>query len=148
VVFEDRRKTGRLDGKANGMAMRSALYRAGAAALSQLREFPAPTEEGRTRACPCGQQTHYRERCTKPVLTVVGLAEVLRPTIYSRTAASANLLADIELDIDNTEFSPGVRRMHAIVAEEAPSDHGRQQMKAAAGLEVTTKSVERSSEAI
>jgi hypothetical protein len=38
--------------------------------------------------------------------------------------------------------------MHAIVAEEAPSDHGREQMKAPAGLEVTTKSVERSSEAI
>jgi len=58
------------------------------------------------------------------------------------------LLADIELDIENTEFSPGVRRMQAIVAEEAPFDHGREQMKAPAGLEVTTKSVERGSEAI
>ncbi len=47
-MFEDRRKTGRLDLEATEMAMRSALHRAGAAALSQLLEFPAPTEEGRT----------------------------------------------------------------------------------------------------
>ena len=46
VVFEDRRKTGRLDLEATEMAMRSALHRAGAAALSQLLEFPAPPRKG------------------------------------------------------------------------------------------------------
>jgi hypothetical protein len=55
---------------------------------------------------------------------------------------------DVELDIENTEFSPGVRRMQAIVGQEAPFDHGREQMKVLAGLEVTTKSVERTAEAI
>ncbi|MGC9222633.1 MAG: hypothetical protein ACP5E2_01835, partial [Terracidiphilus sp.] len=56
--------------------------------------------------------------------------------------------ADVELDIDKTEFSPGVRRMHALVGQDAPFDHGREQMKILAGLEVTTKSVERTAEAI
>ena len=56
--------------------------------------------------------------------------------------------ADIELDIENTEFSPGVRRMQALVGQEAPFDHGRQQMKLLADLEVTTKAVERTAEAI
>jgi hypothetical protein len=56
--------------------------------------------------------------------------------------------ADVELDIENTEFSPGVRRMQATVGQEAPFDHGREQMKVLAGLEVTTKSVERTAEAI
>jgi hypothetical protein len=55
---------------------------------------------------------------------------------------------DAELDIENTEFSPGVRRMHALVGQEAPFDHGREQMKVLAGLEVTTKSVERTAETI
>jgi len=41
-----------------------------------------------------------------------------------------------------------VRRMQAIVGQEAPFDHGRQQMKVLAGLEVTAKSVERTAEAI
>src|SRR5258705_10118236 len=48
----------------------------------------------------------------------------------------------------NTEFSPGVRRMQAVVGQEAPFDHGRQQMKLLADLEMTTKAVERTAEAI
>src|SRR3981189_3340504 len=134
--------------EATEMAMRSALHRAGAAALSQLLEFPAPTEERRTRACPCGQQAHYRERRSKPVLTVVGLVEVLRPYYLCAHCGVGQLPADVELDIENTEFSPGVRRLQAIVGQEAPFDHGREQMKVLAGLEVTTKSVERTAEAI
>ena len=38
--------------------------------------------------------------------------------------------------------------MHALVGQQAPSDRGREQMKVLAGLEVTTKSVERIAEAI
>jgi hypothetical protein len=148
VVFEDRRKTGRLDLEATETAMRSALHRAGAAALSQLLEFPAPTEEGRTRACPCGQPAHYRERRSKAVLTVVGQVEVLRPYYLCAHCGVGQFPVDVELDIENTEFSPGVRRMQAIVGQEAPFDHGREQMKVLAGLEVTTKSVERTAEAI
>jgi hypothetical protein len=55
---------------------------------------------------------------------------------------------DVELDIVDAESSPGVRRMHALVGQEAPFDHGREQMKVLAGLEVTTKAVERTAEAI
>jgi hypothetical protein len=148
VVFQDRRNTGRIDLEATEMAMRSALHRAGAAALSQLLEFPAPTEEGRTRACPCGQSAPYRERRSKPVLTVVGLVEVLRPYYLCAHCGVGQFPVDVELDIENTEFSPGVRRMQGVVGQEAPFDHGREQMKVLAGLEVTTKSVERSAEAI
>src|ERR1019366_7249733 len=36
----------------------------------------------------------------------------------------------------------------AVVGQEAPFDHGRQQMQLLAGLEVTTKAVERTAEAI
>ncbi len=148
VVFQERRKTGRLDLEATEMAMRSALHRAGAAALSQLLEFPTPTEEGRTRACPCGRPAHYREQRSKPVLTVVGQVEVLRPYYLCANCGVGQFPVDVELDIENTEFSPGVRRMQAIVGQEAPFDHGREQMKVLAGLEVTTKSVERTAEAI
>jgi hypothetical protein len=148
VVFEDRRKTGRLDLEATEMAMRSALHRAGTTALSQLLQFPAPSGEGRTLACPCGQPAHYREQRSKPVLTVVGPVEVLRPYYLCAHCGVGQFPVDVELDIENTEFSPGVRRMQAMVGQEAPFDHGREQMKVLAGLEVTTKSVERTAEAI
>src|SRR5262249_10846476 len=56
--------------------------------------------------------------------------------------------ADVQLDIDKTDFSPGVRRMQALVGQQASFDDGREQMKVLAGLEVTTKAVERTAEAI
>jgi hypothetical protein len=148
VVFQERRNTGRLDLEATEMAMRSALHRAGATALSQLLQFPVPSEEGRRLACPCGQQAHYREQRSKPVLTVVGPVEVLRPYYLCAHCGVGQFPVDVELDVENTEFSPGVRRMQAMVGQEAPFDHGREQMKVLAGLEVTTKSVERTAEAI
>jgi len=148
VVFEDRRKTGRLDLEATEMALRSALHRAGAAALSQLLEFPAPSEAERTVACPCGQPARYREPRSKPVLTALGRVEVWRPYYLCAHCGVGQFPVDRELDIENTEFSPGVRRMQAMVGQEAPFDHGREQMKVLAGLELTTKSVERTAEAI
>jgi len=99
-------------------------------------------------ACACGQQAHYREQRSKPVLTAVGPVEVLRPYYLCAHCGVGQFPVDVELDIENTEFSPGVRRMQAIVGQEAPFDHGREQMKVLAGLEVTTKSVERTAEAI
>jgi hypothetical protein len=147
-VFEDRRKTGRLDLEATEMAMRSALHRAGAAALSQLLEFPAPGEEERTLPCSCGQQAHYRGLRSKTVLTALGWVEVWRPYYGCPHCGRGQFPVDVELDIENTEFSPGVRRMQALVGHEAPFDDGREQMRILAGLEVTTKSVERTAEAI
>jgi hypothetical protein len=85
---------------------------------------------------------------TKPVLTAVGQVQVSRPYYLCRHCHTGQFPADVELDIENTEFSPGVRRMHALVGQEAPFDHGREQMKLLAGLEVTTKSVERAAETI
>lgn len=148
VIFQERRKAGRLDLEAVEMAMRSALHRAGAAALSKLLQFPVPAAEQRSRSCSCGEQAHYRELRSKPVLTALGPAEVSRPYYVCPDCHAGQFPADRELDIENTEFSPGVRRMQAVVGQEAPFDHGREQMQVLAGLEVTAKSVERTAEAI
>ena len=50
VVFQDWRKRGRLDLEVTERAVRSALHRAGAAALSQRLQFPAPNDEHRAVA--------------------------------------------------------------------------------------------------
>jgi hypothetical protein len=55
---------------------------------------------------------------------------------------------DADLDIEDTELSPGVRRMMAAVGHEAAFNRGREQLKLLAGLTVTTKAVERTAEAI
>ena len=128
--------------------MRAAMHRAGAAALSQLLQFPVPAPDQRSLPCPCGQPAVYQGRRTKAVLTVVGEAIVSRPYYLCPHCHQGQFPADGELDIAHTEFSPGVRRMQALVGQQAPFDQGREQMKILAGLEVTTKAVERTAEAI
>jgi len=148
VVFHDRRQTGRLDLEAIEMIVRSAMHRAGASLLSQLLKFAAPPAEQRAIACACGHQAHYQELRSKPVLTAVGKVAVTRPYYLCPHCHNGQFPADVELDIENTESSPGVRRMEALMGQQAPFGHGREQMKVLAGLEVTTKAVERAAEAI
>jgi hypothetical protein len=148
IIFNGRRKTGRLDLEAIEMAVRSAMHHAGAIALTELLQFPAPSADQRTLPCSCGHQAFYQELRSKPVLTAVGPVKVSRPYYLCSHCHTGQFPADVELDIENTESSPGVRRMQAVVGQEAPFDHGRRQMKLLADLEVTTKAVERTAEAI
>ena len=148
VLFRCQSKTGNVDLEANEMIVRSAGHRDGAAGLTALLRVPEPPVQQRTIACSCGSQAHYRELRSKPVLTAVGKVEVTRPYYLCSHCHRGQFPADVELDIAHTEFSPGVRRMQAVVGQEVPFDHGRQHMKLLAGLEVTTKAVERTAEAI
>ena len=130
------------------MGFRATLHQAGAAALTQLLQFAVPAAERRSIPCPCGHPAHYRELRSRRLLTALGDVELSRPYYLCPHCHQGQFPADVELDIENSESSPGVCRMHALVGQDAPFDHGREQMKLLAGLEVTTKSVERTAEAI
>jgi hypothetical protein len=143
IIFNGRRKSGHLDLEAIEVAVRSAMHHAGATALTELLQFPVPPTSQRSLPCPCGHQASYQELRSKPVLTAVGPARVSRPYYLCPRCHTGQFPADVELDIENTEVSPGVRRMQAVVGQEAPFDHGREQMKLLADLEVTTKSERR-----
>ena len=67
----------------------------------------------------------------------------MRPYYLCSRRHQGQFPADVELDVKDTEVSPGVRRMLAVVGAAAPLEHGRQQMEILAGLEVTAKAVER-----
>ena len=148
VVFNGRRQSGHMDLEATEMVVRSGMHQAGAAVMTRLLCLAGPAADRRTIPCGCGRQAHYRELRSKSLLTAVGQVEVWRPYYLCPHCHGGQFPADVELDIENTEFSPGVRRMQAMVGQEAPLDHGREQMKILAGLEVTAKSVERVAEAI
>jgi hypothetical protein len=130
------------------MAFRAALHHAGAAALSQLLRFREPAEPQRRLPCSCGRHTRFRELRSRRVLTALGAVEITRPWYLCPHCHQGQFPADQELDIEHTEFSPGVRRMQALVGQDAPFDHGREQLELLAGLEVTAKSVERVAESI
>ena len=130
------------------MLVRSAMHHAGATVLTRLLRFPTPASDQRTIACRCGHSAHYRELRSRAVLTVLGMVDVSRPYYLCPHCHTGHFPVDVELDIEKKDFSPGVRRMQAVVGQDAPFDHGRQQMKLLADLEVTTKAVERTAEAI
>jgi hypothetical protein len=146
VIFAGRRKSGRLDLEAVEMATRAALHRAGAAVLEEL--LATADECPRQVPCGCGGSARYHERRPKQLLTVLGRVETERPYYRCPDCHRGLSPRDQELDVQGTEYSPGVRRMMAVVGSETSFDQGREQLQLLAGLEVTTKAVERQAEAL
>ena len=147
-IFADRQKTGQLDLEAAEMAIRSTVHQTGADAVTELLRLSPPEEAQRSIPCTCGGAAKYEGMRSRSILTVVGWARIDRPYYLCPLCHTGQFPADVELDIDNTDFSPGVRRMLAAVGGVAPFAQGRDQMKLLAGLEVTAKTVERTAESI
>lgn len=146
MIFAGRRKSGKLDLEAVEMVTRAALHRAGAAVLEEL--LAAEADGPRQVPCGCGQAAHYRGQRRKQLLTVLGRVETERAYYVCSACHRGQSPRDQELDVEGTEYSPGVRRMMAVVGSETSFEQGREQLQLLAGLEVTTKAVERQAEAL
>lgn len=140
------RKTGRLDLEAIETLVRAAMHRAGAGALNRLLRDSGPVPA--SAPCPCGQQARYRGMRSRNLLTAVGPVRFERAYYCCDSCHHGQSPRDSELDVAGTDYSPGVRRMMAVVGSETSFDHGREQLELLAGLEVTRKAVERHAEAI
>lgn len=146
VVFAGLRRSGRLDLEAIETATRAAMHRAGAGVLNHLLQESAPVPA--RVACECGQSARYREKRSRNLLTAVGPVRFERAYYCCDCCHRGQSPRDRELDVLETDYSPGVRRMMAVVGSDASFDQGREQMELLAGLEVTRKAVERHAEAI
>jgi hypothetical protein len=146
VIFAELRNTGRLDLEAIETATRAAMHRAGAGALNHLlnQSGPVPARVD----CECGQTARYREKRSRSLLTAVGPIRLERAYYYCPCCHRGQSPRDRELDVLDTGYSPGVRRMMAVVGSDTSFDQGREQIELLAGLEVTRKAVERHAEAI
>ena len=147
VILADLRKSGRLDLEAVEMATRTAMHRAGAVVVKELL-LKTQREVAREVACPCGQQARFHEMRPKQILTVLGRIYIQRAYYVCAHCHVGQSPLDCELDVQGTECSPGVRRMMALVGSEGPFEHGRLQIEELAGLDVTSKTIERHAEAI
>jgi hypothetical protein len=128
-------------------ATRAAMHRAGATVLKELLD-KSGSEVAREVACPCGQQARFHEMRPKQILTVLGRIYIQRAYYLCPYCRDGQSPLDSELDVQGTECSPGVRRMMALVGSEASFEHGRLQIEELAGLDVTSKTIERHAEAI
>jgi hypothetical protein len=146
VLFNGSRKSGYFDLEAIEMAIRAATHQMGAKMLEKL--LSAPLEFQQALPCGCGQQMRFHEMRPKRLLTVLGPIAIQRPYYLCPHCHQGQSPRDSELDVPSTEYSPGVRRMMALVGSETSFEHGRQELDLLAGLKVTTKAVERQAEAI
>ena len=148
AIFQDRRKSGRLDLEAVETLIRSAMHRAGAAALTKLLQHDPPDEDQRMIPCSRGHSARYKELRSKTIPAVPGPVELNRPYYLCAHCSKGQCPVDVELGVAELESSPGVRRMEAVVGSEMPFASGCEPMKVLAGLDVPAKAIERASEAI
>ncbi len=128
------------------MWVRNSMHRAGAAVLERLLSMPSPPPEPVT--CSCGHPAQYHGQRAKQILTAVGRVRFQRSYYICRHCHRGHSPRDRELDVEGVAFSPGVRRMMAVVGSESSFDRGRGQLAFLAGIEVTAKAVERQAEAV
>jgi hypothetical protein len=147
-IFADRHRSGQLDLEAVEMAIRSTVHQTGADAVTELLRFDPPDDDHRSLPCACGHAAQYVGMRSRPVLTAVGWARIDRPYYLCSECHQGQFPTDVQLDIDKTDYSPGVRRMLAAVGCETPFTPGRKQLKLLADIEVTAKAIERTAESI
>ena len=94
-----------MDLEAVEMALRATLQQAGAAGLSQLLRQVSPAEQH--VPCSCGGQARYKGMRRKPLLTVLGGAEMRRAYYWCSRCQQGQFSNDAALDVENTEISPG-----------------------------------------
>lgn len=128
------------------MATRAATHQLGAKMLEKL--FSGFTDCEQAVPCDCGQQAQFHEMRPKRILTVLGSITIQRPYYLCPHCHQGQSPRDSELEVKGTEYSPGVRRMMAVVGSETSFERGREELQLLAGLRVTTKAVERQAEAI
>ena len=146
MIANARRKLGAYDLEALEQATRTALHRAGAQLLEALLEDT--DEEGQPPRCSCGGRMRCEGSRPKQLVSLLGAVSLRRPYYHCRHCWRGVAPLDRALDIEGTQYSPGVRRLLAVVGGETPFARGRALLEELAGIEVSVKAVERQARAV
>jgi hypothetical protein len=97
--------------------------------------------------CGAGHTAEFVSYRDKTIDTVLGPVTVRRAYYHCVTCRRGLTPRDDELDVAGVSLSPGLRKMTARAAAAVPFAQARQLLTDLAGVQVTTKRVERSAEA-
>ena len=137
-----------IDLEAVETALREMGQRLSCSLLEKVINADGGLYQGNRIDCGRGHQARYVERREKELVTVVGAVPVRRAYYHCGRCRAGVIPKDVELDIVGTSFSPGVKRMMGLVGGREPFEDGRISLKELAGIEISTKAVERTAEAI
>lgn len=129
-------------------AIRAGVHQAGGVLLERLINADGGGYAGTRIPCRHGHLAEFVEYRSKTVTTVLSSVEVRRAYYYCKPCGAGIIPKDAELDVVDTSFSPGVRRLMGRVGGKEAFEEGREDLEELAGVSVTTKSVERVSEQI
>lgn len=100
-------------------------------------------------ACPCcGKPARYAGRRDKPLTTALGPITLSRAYYHCATCGTGFCPRDRAMGIEQREISPAVTRMIGIVGAEMSFEKGAEMLRELAAIELCTKQVERSAEAL
>src|SRR3984893_11870035 len=143
-----RQKGEPIDLEAVEKALREMGQRLSGSVLEKVLNTDGGLYQGSQIDCGKGHQARYVEQREKQLVTVVGTVQVRRAYYHCVGCRAGVFPKDVELDIVGTSFSPGVKRMMGYVGGREPFENGRMSLKELAGVEISTKAVERTAEAI
>ena len=125
------------------MGVRSSMHSIGKTLLEEIVNADKGDYRGRVIPCEKGHGYEFVEYREKSLLTVLGEIKVNRAYYYDNGCNHGMCPKDKSLDIVGSYFSPGVRRMMGRVGAYRPFGVGHEDIKELAGIEVTTKGIER-----
>ena len=97
--------------------------------------------------CGKGHSARFVEHRRKELITVLAPINISRAYYHCVVCGEGVIAKDVALDIVETGFSPGVRRMMGQVGGKEAFEDGQKDLEVLAGVLVKTKAVERVSEA-
>jgi hypothetical protein len=127
-------------------AVRAAVLRVGAGLLEGLLAADRG-HRGADVDCGQGHQAAFVGYRPKHVDTVLGPLTLERAWYHCADCHRGHARRDVELGVAGASLSPGLRRMVARAAANRPFAQARRDLAEFAGVELTTKRIERSAEA-
>ena len=130
------------------MAARRQALRLAARALEQRLNEDTSDYVGPELPCPCGGTAQYRGRHDKTFESVLGPLHLNRAYYHHEQCQSGFCPRDRALRLELFSLTPGVLRMTASAAALVSFEESRELLHDLAGVDVSTKQVERAAEAL
>jgi hypothetical protein len=96
--------------------------------------------------CDCGQRMESRGRKNKPLLTTLGRTPFARSFYQCQRCHKSRFPDDQRLDVVQTSYSPGVRRLMARAGSQSQFEQAAEDLLCYAGLKVEAREIERIAE--
>ena len=128
--------------------MLQAARQGGAGVLASLLEHWQRHAPRESILCPCGQRMNSRGRRAKQLRTTLGSVPLSRSLYQCQSCHQSRFPDDERLDIVQTTYSPGVRRLMARAGSQTQFEQASQDLLCYAGLRLDPREIERVAETV